>query len=50
LGSKAARKLQDVPLSNNTVQRRIVDMAKDAEDQVMERIKKSVYFAVQLDE
>jgi len=41
--SKAARKHKDVPLSNNTVQRRIVDMAKYVEDQVIEGIKKSVY-------
>jgi len=35
LGSKAAQKLQDVPLSKDTVQRRIVDMAKDVEDQLI---------------
>ena len=50
LGSKAAQKLQDVPLSNDMVQMRIVDMAKDVEDQVIEEIKKWVYFAIQLDE
>ena len=41
--SKATQKRKDLPPSSNTVQRRIVDMAKYVEDQVVEGIKKSVY-------
>jgi len=45
LGPGAANKLQAIPLSNDSVKRRIMDMAVD-----IEQVKKSKYFAIQLDE
>ncbi len=45
-----ATKIQSIPLSDDTVARRIVDMSDDIECQLVERIKASPYFAIQLDE
>nr|XP_039254320.1 SCAN domain-containing protein 3-like [Styela clava] len=50
LGPEAANKLPAIPLSNDSVNRRILDMAVDVEEQVIEQVKKSKYFAIQLDE
>jgi len=50
LGQSAASKMRDIPLSNDTVERRISDMAEDTETQLIEKIKKSKLFALQLDE
>ena len=50
LGPEAANKLQAIPISNDTVQRRIIDMAVDVEEQLIEQVKKLRYFAIQLDE
>uniref|UniRef100_A0A671KM04 DUF4371 domain-containing protein n=1 Tax=Sinocyclocheilus anshuiensis TaxID=1608454 RepID=A0A671KM04_9TELE len=50
LGDAAATKIQSIPLSNDTMARRIVDMSDDTECQLVERIKASPYFAIQLDE
>ena len=50
LGPEAANKLQAISISNDTVQRRIMDMAVDVEEQVTEQVKKSKYFAIHLDE
>ena len=49
-GPKAARKFDGIPLSNNTFQRRIENIAIDIEQQVIEEVKKSPYFAILLDE
>uniref|UniRef100_A0A8C4F846 DUF4371 domain-containing protein n=1 Tax=Dicentrarchus labrax TaxID=13489 RepID=A0A8C4F846_DICLA len=46
----AAAKLGAVPLSNDTVARRISDMSNDIREQLIEFIKKSPYYALQLDE
>jgi len=50
LGQSAASKMKDIPLSNDTVERRISQMAEDTETQLVRKIKKSKLFALQLDE
>ena len=49
-GEKAARQLNLVPLSNDTVSRRIDNMADDVKNILIERIKRSRYYSIQLDE
>ncbi|XP_059362102.1 zinc finger BED domain-containing protein 5 [Carassius carassius] len=48
-GEKAAKELNLVPLSNDTVSRRIKEMADDVKKTLIERIQSSQYFAIQLD-
>jgi len=50
LGRSAASKMKDIPLSNDTVERRISDMAEDTEKQLTAKINKSELFGLQLDE
>jgi len=50
LGQSAASKMKDIPLSNDTVERRISDTAEDTEMQFIEKIRKSKLFALHLDE
>lgn len=42
--------IKKVPLSNDTVKRRIADMAQDVSDQLIDKVKASPFFALQLDE
>lgn len=49
IGESAAKQLRSVPLSDNTISRRIFDMADDINDQLNEKLK-GRYFAIQLDE
>jgi len=42
--------MNDIPLSNETVERRVSDMAEDTETQLTEKITKSKLFALQLEE
>ena len=37
LGQSAASKIKDIPLSNDTVERRLCDMAEDTETQLIEK-------------
>lgn len=50
LGKEAVKKIQDIPLSNNTVKSRIGNMSQDIEEQLICLIKKSPWFALQCDE
>jgi hypothetical protein len=50
ISEEASKDFESIPLSAKTVKRRIVDMSDDIEEQTVERIKKSPYFAIQLDE
>uniref|UniRef100_A0A671W2C9 DUF4371 domain-containing protein n=1 Tax=Sparus aurata TaxID=8175 RepID=A0A671W2C9_SPAAU len=50
IGDSAAAKLSAVPLSNDTVAKRISDMSNGIREQLIEFIKKSPYYALQLDE
>ncbi|XP_037367457.1 SCAN domain-containing protein 3-like [Talpa occidentalis] len=50
LGESAAKKVAQVPLSNDTIARRIQELANDMEDQLIEQIKQAKYFSLQFDE
>lgn len=50
VSKQEANKLKNIPLSDNTISRRINDMAKDIQEQVVEKLKNSQHFALQFDE
>ncbi|XP_046976463.1 SCAN domain-containing protein 3-like [Vanessa cardui] len=50
LGAEAQKKIREIPLSNDTIKSRIQKMSTDIEDQVIDKIKNSPYFALQCDE
>ena len=50
IGEAAASKLKLVSMSNDAIKRRIVEMSDDIECQLLERIKSSPYYSIQLDE
>lgn len=49
-GDDVAKKIQEIPLSNDTVHSRIIDMSNDIKSQLIESLKKSGQFSLQLDE
>ena len=49
-GEDAARKLDDICVSNDTLSRRINEISLNIKEQVVDEIKKSPLFAIQLDE
>ena len=50
LGKPTAEKVTHVPLSNDTIFRRIQDISQDMEEQLVNQIKLAKYFSLQLDE
>ncbi len=50
IGDNEASRLKTIPLSNDTVARRISDLAEDIEAQLFERLKIAEKYALQLDE
>lgn len=50
LGEKAAKTLDKIPLSDNTVSRRIDSIYTDIFNQLISRIKNSEFFSLQIDE
>jgi hypothetical protein len=50
ISEKAAKDLSLIPLSNNTVKKRIVSLSENIKEQLLERVRMSPYFALQLDE
>ena len=49
VSKQEANKLKNIPLSDNTISRRINDMANDIQEQI-EKLKNSQHFALQFDE
>ncbi|GBM48345.1 Zinc finger BED domain-containing protein 5 [Araneus ventricosus] len=49
-GEDHVQNIKNIPLSNSTVSRRIKDMCIDNEATLNERIKKSPFFSIQVDE
>lgn len=50
LSSEDAEKLTAIPLSNDTMARRISEMTEIVREQLNEKIKRSEYFSIQIDE
>uniref|UniRef100_A0A8C3T3X3 DUF4371 domain-containing protein n=1 Tax=Chelydra serpentina TaxID=8475 RepID=A0A8C3T3X3_CHESE len=50
IGDKASKAIDCVPLSNNTVHRRITDMAENVKQQLLSRVQKNRYYALHADE
>jgi len=50
LGKQAVKKLKNIPMSDNTIKRRVEEMTEDIEDQVIIMVKNSPFYSIQLDE
>jgi len=48
LGKQAVKKLKEIPMSANTIKRRIEEMADDIENQVITMVKNSPFYSIQL--
>lgn len=49
-GENSLKEVETIPLSNNTVMRRIGEMSNWAENELVQRINKSTFFSLQLDD
>lgn len=50
LGEESKRKISEISLSDNTMKRRINELALDIQNQLIQKLKNSVFFAIQYDE
>ncbi|XP_067131372.1 zinc finger BED domain-containing protein 5-like [Centruroides vittatus] len=50
LGSEAASEISKIPLSDDTISRRVIEMSSDIEDIMKEKINSSRKFSLQIDE
>ena len=50
LGDKAEQELRKIPLSNNTIQRRIVNLSVNIEESVQTKLQSTLGFSLQVDE
>ncbi|KAK4874944.1 hypothetical protein RN001_014304 [Aquatica leii] len=50
LGEKAVKEIEKIPLANDTVKRRIVEMSSSIEEQLLLQLRECNYFALQVDE
>ncbi|XP_068233332.1 zinc finger BED domain-containing protein 5-like [Palaemon carinicauda] len=50
LGEKASKEVNKIPLSNDTVKKRITSMAENVKVQLVSQLQQSLYFSLQLDE
>lgn len=50
LGSSAGDKMKTIPLSNSTIGCRIKKLSEDIEDQLLQKVRESRWFALQVDE
>uniref|UniRef100_A0A8C2VH41 Zinc finger MYM-type containing 6 n=1 Tax=Chinchilla lanigera TaxID=34839 RepID=A0A8C2VH41_CHILA len=50
LGSSAGDKMKTIPLSHNTIGYRIDELSADIEDQLIQKVRESKWFALQIDE
>ncbi|XP_005868617.1 PREDICTED: zinc finger MYM-type protein 6 isoform X1 [Myotis brandtii] len=49
-GSSAGDKMKTIPLSNNMIGHRIDELSADIEDQLIQKVRESKWFALQIDE
>lgn len=49
-GKEFEAKINSIPLSNDTIARRIIDISNEIEAQLIQKLEKTLYYAIQMDE